>query len=295
MEQAEQLLTDGDADGIFRADGGGQISLTVLRRGLNQSVLKTISDRYRQISSTMNNIAQTRPDLIEQTIETLSGGIEIEINREIYLGRGETDMMLNFFYALLAMTCLYGSFFGHAKIAGIQANLSPLAARRSVSPSKKISMILSDFTASVTVLFVESLIVIAYLVFVLGINFGEQWLLVIFTTFIGSIMGVSLGIFIASFVKGSESTVAGVLSGLVLVLCFFSGLMYGNMKNVIEQRIPVINRINPAAVLSDAYYALVVYDTHSRYIICIITMLIISTIFCIAAAFVLGRKKYASI
>jgi ABC-2 type transport system permease protein len=156
-------------------------------------------------------------------------------------------------------------------------------------------MILSDFAAAVTIQFIINLIVIAYLAFVLGINFGEQWALVVLTSLTGGIMGVSLGIFVGSFMKGDENKASGILSAVILFLCFLSGLMYGNMKDVIERNIPVINRINPAALLSDAYYCLVVYDTYSRYILCIISMLVISGLFCAASAFVLRRKKYASI
>lgn len=305
MENAKNLLSKGDIDGIFYVNKVNKINkteddsqnigieLTVFKQGLNQSILKSISDSYLRISGTVNNIARTRPDMIEQTIANLSG--EIKINKEIYLGRGETDTMIQYFYALIAMTCLYGCFFGYTKVAGIQANMSPLAARRCISPSKKITMILSDFAAAVTVQFLETLIVIAYLAFVLGVNFGEQWLFVILTSLVGSIMGVSFGMFLTSFLKGGENMMMGILSSATLFLSFLSGLMIGTMKYAIERTAPIINRINPAALLSDAFYVLTVYDTYSRYIICMVSMLIISAVFCIASAFVLRRKKYVNI
>ena len=293
IKQAEQLLSDKDIDGIFQSDDSGGINLTVLNQGLNQSVLKSISDSYIQISQTVNSIAKTRPDMIEQTVKNLSD--KVSVSKEIYLGRGETDTMIQYFYALLAMACLYGSLLGYTKVSEIQADKTPLAARRCVSPSKKIAMILSDFSAAATVQFVEELIIIAYLVFVLGVNFGGQWGFVILTCLLGSIMGVSYGIFIGSFVNGSENKASAVISASILSLCFLSGLMLQNMKNIIEQYAPIINRINPAAVLSDAFYCLTVYDNYSRYTVCIITMVIISFIFCAASAFVLRRKKYASI
>ena len=292
LAKAEKLLAEDEIEGIFYAKGG-EINLVVSKQGLNQSVLKAISDSFVRISATVQNIAGSRPELIANTIETLSN--EIEVNKEIYLGKGETDTMINYFYALLAMTCLYGSLFGYVKAMDIQANKSPLAARRCVSPSKKSAMILADFAAAATIQFIINLVVVAYLGFVLGVNFGEQWVLVALTSLVGSIMGVSLGIFVGSFMKGDESKASGILSAIILFLCFLSGLMYGNMKDVIEQNVPIINRINPAALLSDAYYCLVVYDTYSRYIICIISMLIISILFCAVSAFVLRRKKYASI
>jgi len=178
---------------------------------------------------------------------------------------------------------------------GIQANLSPLAARRCVSPVKKSAVIISEFAAAVTIQFVISLIVAAYLMFVLRINFGDQSGFIILTSLTSSIMGVSLGIFVGAFIKGNENTMQSILTCVVLSLCFFGGLMIGSMKNIIEQNIPVINRINPAVMISDSFYSLSVYSTYSRYIYCMVSMLIASALFCAASAFVLGRKKYASI
>lgn len=292
MTEAERLLTNEDIDGIFQVTAD-EINLIVLKQGLNQSILKSISDNFIQISSTVNSIAMKNPALLEQTIENLSG--EIQVNKEIYLGKGETDMTVHYYYALLAMVCLTGSYFGYQKVAGIQANLSPIAARRCISPSKKIAMILSDFAAAATLQFMTVIVVIAYLAGVLKINFGEQWGLVILTSFVGSNMGVSFGIFFASFVKGNEAKMSNLLSAVTMSLCFLSGLMYGNMKDIVERNAPIVNRINPAAILSDAYYALAVYDTYSRYTICIISMVIITALFCAASAFILGRKKYDSI
>jgi ABC-2 type transport system permease protein len=293
MEQAEQLLADGDISGIYYLNSENKLSLITMKSGINQSILKTVSDKFIQISAIVNNIALTRPDMIAETIETLSGGIEI--NKEIYLGRGETNMFINYFYALIAMACLYGSYLGYDKVAGIQANMSPLAARRSVSPSKKIAMIIADFSAAVTVQFLSTLVLLAYLIFVLGINFGDEWQLVILTSLAGSIMGVSFGIFVGSFIKGDENKAVSIIISSSMVLCFLSGLMFGHMKRIIEQNIPIINRINPAALLSDAFYSLTVYDTYTTYIRCILSMLVISAIFCILSSFVLRRKKYADI
>jgi ABC-2 type transport system permease protein len=291
LKKAEQMLAGGEIDGIFHINE--KISLIVSKQGLNQSVLKTVSDSYIQISETVAGIAELNPAMIEQTIENLSN--KAKATKEIYLGKGETDTFIQYFYALLAMTCLSGAYLGYAKVMGIQANMSPLAARRCVSPIKKSAMILGDLAAAATVQFTEALIVIAYLNLVLGVNFGSQWGYVVLTAFTGSIMGVSYGTFMSALLKQNENTMMGILTSSTLFMCFLSGLMIGSMKPIIEQNIPIINRINPAAVLSDAFYCLTVYDTYSRYIVCLVTMGFISAAFFIAASFVLRRKRYASI
>jgi ABC-2 type transport system permease protein len=156
-------------------------------------------------------------------------------------------------------------------------------------------MIIGDFRAAATLQFLGSLIVVAYLIFVLGINFGDQWGFVILASFAGSVMGVSYGVFLTSILKLSNNAAQGLLIASTMMFCALAGLMYGNMKHVIERSAPVINRINPAALISDSFYSLSAYGNYSRYTQSVISMLIISCIFCAASALVLRRKQYADI
>jgi len=289
--QAEKLLENGEIEGIFYVEN--DIRLVVAKESLNASVLKTISDRFLQTFGTVATIAQTRPELISQVIEDVNG--EFQANKEITLGRGETDTFLNYFYALIAMQCLFGCYQGFYRVVNIQANRSSLAARRCVTPTRKMFMVLVDFTASVCTQFILLLIVMAYLIFILGVNFGEQWGFVILTGFVGCIIGVSFGVFIGSILKVRQRTAEGLLTSSSLFLCFLSGLMLQNMKNIVEHYAPAINRINPAALLTDAFYCLSVYDNYSRYTRNIISLIIISAIFCTVSILVLRRKRYASI
>lgn len=77
---------------------------------------------------------------------------------------------------------------------------------------------------------------------------------------------------------------------LNMFLCFFSGLFINTIKNDVEQVCPIINRINPAVVLSDAFYALDIYDTYDRYFKNIIILLIFTAIFCIGGIFA-GKEE----
>ena len=71
--------------------------------------------------------------------------------------------------------------------------------------------------------------------------------------------------------------------------------MFGVMKNVIEQHCPVINRINPASVLSDAFYCLSVYDDTVRYHRCILILGIMCLLCIILSFFLIRRERYDSI
>ncbi len=45
------------------------------------------------------------------------------------IGNAPPDNSLSYFYSLIAMACLYGSFWGMNEVTDIQANLSDRAAR----------------------------------------------------------------------------------------------------------------------------------------------------------------------
>ena len=80
-----------------------------------------------------------------------------------------------------------------------------------------------------------------------------------------------------------------------MLLSFLSGLMMGNIRIYIENYIPWLNRINPAALISDSFYALSIYQSHSRYLTNLATLIVISVLFCATGFIMVRRDKYAAL
>ena len=55
-------------------------------------------------------------------------------------------------------------------------------------------------------------------------------------------------------------------TAVTMTFCFLSGLMVGDMRMNIENSCPIINKINPAALITDSFYALEIYDTYDRFL-----------------------------
>ena len=83
--------------------------------------------------------------------------------------------------------------------------------------------------------------------------------------------------------------------GLTMILCFMSGLMLGDMKALIELNVPIVNDLNPAAVIADSLYYLEVDADLGRFFFKIITMICFSVVFVIGGFLMTRRKKYASL
>lgn len=291
-DEANTLLRDQKVDAIITVKS--DVSLTVLEDGLNQSILKSILDQYKQMNASIEAASKLSPTNIDNVIHILSSSFNF--NTETKLNqRDNLDATTWYFFALISMTCLYGCSLGLKCALSIQANLSPLAARRNISPTHKLKIITSDFLVSVLVQFVAVVLLICYLVFGLNINFGDRIGYVLCTSLVGCIIGVSNGLFIGSIGSMNENVKSAILMGVTMALCFFGGLMDNTMKDKVEKVFPLFNRLNPSALISDSLYSLSIYDNYHRYYTNMTVLILMSLALCLGSYFIVRRVKYANI
>ena len=67
------------------------------------------------------------------------------------------------------------------------------------------------------------------------------------------------------------------------------------MKYIVDKNIPIVNKINPASMITDGFYSLYYYDTLDRYFFNIASLLIFALIMIAISYFSLRRQKYDSI
>ena len=108
-------------------------------------------------------------------------------------------------------------------------------------------------------------------------------------------MGVSLGILVLSIGKWQEKIKIGIMLGITMTAGFLAGLMFAQMKYIVDQYAPVINRFNPAALIADAFYCINVYDDPSRYARDLLTLSVMSAAMLAVSVLVVRRVRYDSI
>ncbi len=290
-EEAIKLLEDSKIDGYIILNPS--VELIVKESGINQNIIKSFSDTYMQLTSSANYILSSNPRVAQDFYNSLTEWKTY--TKETPLTSSEPNNLLSYFYVLIAMSCFYGSTFGNNEIMYIQANLSTLAARINIAPVHKLKIFFASMTASVLIHFAELLILLVYLVFVLNIDFGTKTGLVLLSTFIGSITGISFGAFISAFSKKDENTKTGILIGITMLCSFLAGMMYQNMKYIIARNVPLLSYLNPVNLLTDAFYSLYYYDTLKRYTLNMALLILFIAIFWAATYKLIRRRKYASI
>lgn len=287
-EDAKDLLKKEKVDGIIILND--TISLEISENGINQTILKNFIDNYLHIESTIKTVGQENPGAVMSALESLMA--DTDCNTELSLTENSFDPVILYFYALIAMSCLFGSQLGCSCAKELKADLSALGSRRCIAPAPRMVVIMADFLGTMTVHFLSILILIVYLVYGLKIDMGDKMGLVIFTGFVGSVIGVSSGFFVGSLKRIPENAKYAIVLAASMLMSFLGGLMVGDMKYRVEEFFPLLNRINPAVLLSDALYSLCFYETYDKYIFKITTMIIIAAIFCILSYFVTRRETY---
>lgn len=290
-KEALEALQDKKIKGIYYV--GKDPSLTVAETGMEESILQTVLDSCGNTRATITNIMKKNPQMDMKTMKTLLSSQDLV--KEVSLGGRTIDGNVQFFYALIAMACLYGCFIGFGSSIGIQANITPLAARRCVTPTHKLKLILTDQLASFALGYVDVIILILYLRYILNLDFQGQMGKMLVVSFFGSLIGVSMGMFIGSFGKMQEGAKIGIMLGISMVSSFLAGLMNGNMKDMVEKSAPFVNRINPASLIADAFYCINVYDDTARYYRSLATLAVMCVVLVMASFFMVRRERYDSI
>lgn len=261
-EQALEALENREIDGIYAADGEGNIRLTIRGNGYAESIMESVLESYLAGKHTLEQVAMRHPekmgDAVTRMLESQSAV------KQVSLGGKTINGNASFFYALIGMACLYGCFIGVGSVKQMQANLSPLAARRCTASVHRLKVILAEFAVGFFLHSVNLTALLFYMKYVLKLEFTGSYPVMLLTAILGGMFGVSMGIFVGSIGKISEGAKIGIMLGISMTCSFLAGLMAGGMKDIVERKMPFLNRINPAAVIADALYCINVFDSPER-------------------------------
>ena len=293
-DEAEALLKDGEkVNGIIRVKEDGKLTLDIVSNGVLSTIQQSIVTGYNQNVTMIEKVAKEHPENLYEVIKSVSESTSYVLPKS--LGGDNKDPFISYFYNLLAMTTLFASMHSLRIGNNTQANMSKVGARANASPVRRMSFQIAGLIASFLVSLAVVEIGLTVMIFVLKVEFGGDILMIYLTSTLATLLGVSLGFFVGNLGSFSLDKKEGILVGITLLGCALSGLMYGDMKIIIAEKAPIINKINPTAVISDSYYALNMLGVGSRYFETVMYMVGLSLVLTIGGL-LLGRKvSYDSI
>jgi len=298
-KDAIKMLEDKEISCILKLEKD-TAKIIVRQNGISETILKTVTEELLQYKHIAKNIVEIK---IQENIENSNYNIEEinfdnDINKIITSKSNIKDISssnLSYtmieFYTLIAMTCLYGGTLGMISINQVLASMSTKGKRVQVSKTPKSKIILSSMLASYIIQLMVLLVLFLYTIIVLKVDYGNNLPLIILLGMVGSFAGLNFGVMIATCFKSNENTKIGIVIAFTMFCCFLSGMMGITMKYIIDKNIPILNKINPANMITDGFYSLYYYDTFDRYYFNIASLLIFSAIMIFASLRVLKKQK----
>lgn len=303
-EEAKKLLENDEIVGFVTLKQNHP-KVTFKSSGIDETILKYVTEEITQIAEIVDSLAK---DEIRKEITSGNYNVDYEkiyksilnitqnqeANIEDISSNNLSYTMIEF-YTLIAMTCLYGGILGMAVINQNLANMSSNGKRVSISPTSKGNVVLSSVLAAYITQLIGLTLLFIYTIFVLKVNYGSNLSFIILLGMVGSLAGLSMGLMIGTVLKTNDKVKTGIIISITMLGCFLSGMMGTTMKYIIDKNIPIINKINPASMITDGFYSLYYYDTYDRYFFNIASLLVFATIAILISYFSLRRQKYDSI
>lgn len=283
-DDAMALLKDKKVDGVITVTD--TVKLTVGENGINQTALHAFLTQYLQ---KIELIKKLGPAHIEEIFETK----EFITSRS--LNENKVGTMTCYYFSLIGMAALFGGFFGTQLASQMKADQTPEGLRKCVSPAKRNTLIVAEFLAAYAIHLCSLFILLLYMIFVMKVNFGNQIGYVALTCAAGSLVGIASGMFIGSIPKLKEGMKVTIFLCYSLGSSFLSGLMVADIKIYFQHHAPLVNLLNPATLIQDALYSLVIYNTHDRFFQNIAILAGYAVLLCFASYLMTRRESYASL
>jgi ABC-2 type transport system permease protein len=232
-EEKTEKLDNEEIHGFIDED----LNLLVKKSGINQTIIKEILDQIKQMEK------------LNKPIENYDFEVDYIVDKN-----QKSNSITVIFYSLIAMVSTYGISAGIVTVSLIQANLSNIGERISITPLKKKSFLFAGIIVSLLLNLASNGLLLLFIKYILNIDLFMNLKYSIILIVIGNLFGVSLGIFIGASNKKSMNTKILIGVASTLFLSFLSGLMGPWVKVLIDEHIPILARINPISIISDNLY-----------------------------------------
>lgn len=237
---AMEKLNNEEIHGFIDED----LNLIVKKSGINQTIIKEIIEQIKQIQK------------LNRPIENYDFEANYIVDRNQM-----ANSIIVVFYSLIAMVSTYGINVGISTVSLSQANLSNIGARINITPLKKKSFLLAGVIVALFLNLLANGVLLLFVKYVLKIDLLKNLKYSLILILIGNLFGVSLGVFIGASNKKNMNTKILIGVASTLFLSFLSGMMGPWMKDVIDEYIPILARLNPISIISNNLYRINILES----------------------------------
>lgn len=284
-EIAAYLLLEESAQDTQSPDSPQIPIIFTSKSNIDSTIVQSVVESIAEQDSIITTILHENPAALKDLAKAEKANI---VDRS----SSNLDYVMIEYYTLIAMICLYGGIIGMVAVNQLLADMSMSGRRIAISPARKSTLVFAALCASYLIQLVAVALLFLFLIFILHVDFSTHLPLIILLALIGSLAGLALGVLLATTIKSTANTKVGLILAITMFGCFLAGMMGITMKYLVDTNLPLLNRLNPANLITDGLYSLYYYDTFDRYWGNIITLVIISLVMISISVYSLRKEQY---
>ncbi|WP_165047254.1 MULTISPECIES: ABC transporter permease [unclassified Adlercreutzia] len=200
-----------------------------------------------------------------------------------------------YYYALLGMATMFAATIGLVAMSRACPNTSEVGARRVLGAVPRAQVLAATFAVSWVLAFVCLLVAFAYIRLVLGVDFGGQDAACVGAIAASAFTACALGVFVGALPGIPEMAKNGVMTCVTCLSALFAGL-YGqacmSLADEIAAAAPWTAYVNPARLISQAFYALYYYDSYQPFLMSVGALVAMAAVLLVAAALISRRQQH---
>ncbi|NLY20423.1 MAG: ABC transporter permease [Tissierellia bacterium] len=211
-----------------------ELNMYVKGRGINETIVKSIVDQIIEMNELKMPI-----DSYDFTKSYVN-----QHNEE------ENGLLLSF-YMLVAMFSFYSAFSTNGVATQSKGELSVLGMRKDISALKRVYFIIPTLMANIAINMTMNFLLIVFIENVLDVRLINNLSLTVFLILFGNIFGASFGLFLGSLNIANRGLKDTIIRGFMLLAAGLNGMTGPDVKLIIDNNFPIINKFNPIGVLTD--------------------------------------------
>lgn len=298
-ERAEELLENGNVDGYVYVSDGKKI-VKIKENGTNQTVLTMTTEQVAQSAKMIDDIAMTEmaksagqqadvEAIYRDAVKTVTGA-EPNLKDESHV----MNIVSVEFYSLIAMACMQGAMLSCEMMNRCMPNISNRGKRVAIAPTRKGIIVASNLLAGYTMLFTAVIALIFFTRIVLGVEYGDNVPSICLLAAVGGLAATMLGMFLSVILKTRESAKNIIIVIVTMVGSLFAG-MFGVTKMFFDELAPLVNKVSPVGLITDGFYSLYYYEDATRFIVNVVSLIVVSALLFAFSIRSLRRQRYDSI
>lgn len=226
-------LEEGKIDAYIDKD----LNLLVKESGINQTIIKEVLDQ------------------IVQTIHLDIDYRKLDFSIDYVISKNQkSDLIIIAFYSLIAMVSTYGLFAAIESITIIQINLSNIGQRLNTTPLHKKKFLISSVINAFILNIASNAFLLLFIKYILKLDLFTEYKYSLLLIAAGNLFGVALGMIIGVSNKLTIGVKTLIGIAINLVLSFFSGMMSPDIKILIDEKAPILGKLNPLAIITNNLY-----------------------------------------